>query len=70
MFIAQLLQNLTSSGLATYIRNRIDDNTCSNEPHMYGATHTDDSLSPYGTSHMSVIGPNGDAVSVTSSLNY
>lgn len=64
------MKNLTSSELASYIRNRIADDSTATEPQKYGATHLDDSMSPFGTSHVSVISPNGDAVSVTSSINY
>lgn len=64
------MANLTSSQLATFIRNRIDDQATANEPHRYGATHLDDSMSQFGTSHVSVIAPNGDAISATSSINY
>lgn len=66
--INDLMQNLTSASYADEIRRQIDDITFSSYSH-YGAKQLDE-VSPHGTSHISIIAPNGDAVSVTSSINY
>lgn len=61
-----LLKNMTSNHFAEYIRGRITDNmthkTAYYDPSFYN-TET------YGTSHLSVLAANGDAVSVTSTIN-
>lgn len=63
---SQLLRNLTSFEYAQSIRKRIVDNTTFDLDY-YGAVlyQPDD----YGTAHVAVVAPNGDAVSVTSSIN-
>lgn len=65
--IFQLLRNLTSAEYANDIRLKIKDNSTSEKPEDYGAVFfgTDD----HGTAHISVLAENGDAVSVTSSVN-
>lgn len=50
------------------IRLKINDSTTSNDTAYYGATEYQKSDS--GTAHISVIASNGDAVSMTSSVNY
>ena len=50
------------------IRLKINDSTTSNDTAHYGATEYQKSDS--GTAHISVIASNGDAVSMTSSVNY
>ncbi|CAG9813957.1 unnamed protein product [Phaedon cochleariae] len=66
--INQLIANLTSRAYAEGIRSRISDNSTSQDGSYYGATKslTED----HGTAHISVLAPNGDAVSVTSTINY
>lgn len=61
------MQNLTSREYANKIRLMIKDNTTSSNPRDYGAVlfGTED----HGTAHLSVLAENGDAVSVTSSIN-
>lgn len=63
----QLLKNLTSNEYANSIRLKIKDNSTSSIPKDYGAVffNTED----HGTAHLSVLSQNGDAVSVTSSIN-
>ena len=48
-------------------KQKINDSSTVNDPSFYGGTF----LSPTdaGTSHTSVLAPNGDAVSVTSTVN-
>ncbi|KAI4499426.1 hypothetical protein M0802_005322 [Mischocyttarus mexicanus] len=65
--IESLLTNLTSSDYSKAIRNEIKDHETSNDPKHYGAvtaTTTDS-----GTAHVSVLAPDGSAVSVTSTIN-
>ncbi|XP_066267537.1 glutathione hydrolase 1 proenzyme-like isoform X1 [Branchiostoma lanceolatum] len=64
--IEELVRNMTSRDFADTLRLRIDDSTTHNYTY-YGPSFA---LSPDGgTSHLSVLGPNGDAVSVTSTIN-
>ncbi|RZC34783.1 G glu transpept domain containing protein, partial [Asbolus verrucosus] len=65
--ITNLLHNLTSPEYAAGIRREIEENSTSNDPRDYGAKfyNKDD----HGTAHISVLAENGDAVSVTSSIN-
>ncbi|XP_006621167.1 glutathione hydrolase 1 proenzyme-like isoform X1 [Apis dorsata] len=65
--ITQVLNNLTSVDYANMIRKKIKINETSNDPTYYGAITVppDDS----GTSHISVLAPDGSAVSVTSTIN-
>lgn len=62
------MANLTSSDFAESIREHINDNQTSNDPRHYGAEF--DNKADKGTSHISILGPNGDAISVTSSINF
>lgn len=65
---AALVKNLTSLEYATEIRKKIDDTRTHNEFGYYG----EHSLAPedHGTAHISVLAPNGDAISVTGTINY
>lgn len=63
----QLLRNLTSREYADSIRLKIKDNSTSTNPKDYGAVTF--STEDHGTAHMSILAQNGDAVSVTSSIN-
>ncbi|KAG5872870.1 Glutathione hydrolase 1 proenzyme, partial [Gonioctena quinquepunctata] len=63
-----LLANLTSGDYAEAIRQLISDNETSQDPKYYGATT--ELKEDHGTSHISVLSPEGDAVSVTSTINF
>ena len=65
--IFQLVSNLTSNAYAFMTYQQISDLFTVNDAEYYGA----DFYNPpdHGTSHTSVIGPNGDAVAVTSTVN-
>ncbi|XP_034480333.1 glutathione hydrolase 1 proenzyme [Drosophila innubila] len=65
----QLLENLRSSKLAARIAQSIDGTQTYNSTKHYGATGEIYSRDEHGTSHISVL-HNGDAVSVTSSINF
>ncbi|GIY94349.1 glutathione hydrolase 1 proenzyme [Caerostris extrusa] len=63
----QLENDLLSTKYADQIRKRIDDSRTYNDIGHYGVNvtvHED-----HGTAHLSLIAPNGDAVSVTSTIN-
>ncbi|XP_015175676.1 PREDICTED: gamma-glutamyltranspeptidase 1-like isoform X2 [Polistes dominula] len=67
--MTELNINLTSKDYANQIRMKIQDTRTWNDPQHYGASiysNTED----HGTAHFSVLAPNGDAVSVTSTINY
>lgn len=61
-------REILSEEFAKEIRDRIDDMNTLEQIDDYGA----ESISPeeHGTSHISIIAPNGDAISVTSSINF
>ncbi|CAG9812861.1 unnamed protein product [Phaedon cochleariae] len=63
-----LLENLTSVDYIDSIRSRIFDNQTFQDPSHYGAKN--DLTEDHGTSHISVLSPEGDAVSVTSTINF
>ncbi|XP_035691050.1 glutathione hydrolase 1 proenzyme-like isoform X2 [Branchiostoma floridae] len=64
--IDELVRNMTSGDFADSLRLRIDDAMTHNYTY-YGPSFA---LTPDGgTAHLSVLGPNGDAVSVTSTIN-
>ncbi|XP_072164276.1 glutathione hydrolase 1 proenzyme-like [Diadema setosum] len=66
--IQNLISNMTSESLASLIRQTIDDN-------MVTYANVQQYDAPYvnafdeGTSHLSVVSPNGDAVAMTSTIN-
>ncbi|XP_067204018.1 glutathione hydrolase 1 proenzyme-like isoform X2 [Linepithema humile] len=65
--IDKVLANLTSNDYAEVIKERIKDNRTSNDPEEYGAVTA--TIVDAGTSHVSVLAPDGSAVSVTSTIN-
>lgn len=50
------------------IREKIDNNRTSTDPKFYGGMYS--LKEDHGTAHMSILAPNGDAISVTSSINF
>ncbi|XP_046966328.1 glutathione hydrolase 1 proenzyme-like isoform X1 [Vanessa cardui] len=62
------LHNITAPEYGNGVRLQINDTMTSNDTNHYGATeyHKSDS----GTAHISVLAENGDAVSLTSSINF
>ncbi|XP_018025549.1 glutathione hydrolase 1 proenzyme, partial [Hyalella azteca] len=65
--VQDLLSNLTSEAYAEYIRLQVLDNSTSQDPEYYGGQ----TYIPrdHGTAHISILGPNGDAIAVTSTIN-
>ena len=52
---------------AEEIRSKIEDNRTYREFSHYGANYS--TPDDYGTAHISIVAPNGDAISVTSTIN-
>jgi len=61
------MANLTSAEFADYIRSRININRTF-PPYYYNPAY-DTSVIENGTTHLSVLAPDGTAVAVTSSIN-
>lgn len=66
--VEQLYKNLTSADYAEVLRQKIDDTRTYTDPSHYGAEYG--TSVDRGTSHASIIAPNGDAISVTTSINF
>lgn len=66
--VRQVAKRLMSPEYAEEVAQQIDDSTTFSNPEKYSAKF----IAPedHGTSHVSIIASNGDAVSVTSSINY
>lgn len=58
---------MLSVEFADEIRKQINDNETSTDPTHYGGNFNQ--IENKGTSHVSILAPNGDAISVTSSIN-
>lgn len=65
---AVLQKNLASLEYANEIRKKIDDKQTHYEPGYYGEHFV--SPEDHGTAHISIVAPNGDAISVTGTINY
>ncbi|XP_035909425.1 scoloptoxin SSD14-like isoform X1 [Anopheles stephensi] len=63
-----VLQKMTNKNYVAYIRDMIVANTTFDSYDYYGADFA--GLQDQGTAHVSVLAANGDAVSVTSTINY
>nr|XP_023018346.1 glutathione hydrolase 1 proenzyme-like [Leptinotarsa decemlineata] len=65
--VTKILDLLNSKEYAGIIRSRIKDDVTNSDPLYYGAESY--SKINHGTAHLAVLAPNGDAVSVTSTIN-
>lgn len=65
--VSEVVANLTSDSYAFSTFGMIDDLSTVNDPTYYGADYDVDE--DHGTAHLAVVAPNGDAVSVTSTIN-
>ncbi|XP_072748595.1 scoloptoxin SSD14 [Anoplolepis gracilipes] len=65
--IDELLANLTSNDYAEMMKERIKDDRTYQDPKEYGVVT--ETIEDSGTSHVSVLAPDGSAVSVTSTIN-
>lgn len=63
----QFLNEFTNKTYAEHIRSQIWDNQTFNDPHHYGRIY--DYGRDDGTAHLSLIAQNGDAITVTSTIN-
>lgn len=66
--IKGLLEEIASKTFAENIRRKIKDGETRTDPEYYGGEFFEN-LTDHGTSHLNLVAPDGDAVSVTSSLN-
>lgn len=66
--MTELHANLTSKSFAHLTRLKINDTKTWNDPRHYGATSS--ASDNHGTAHVSILAPNGDAVSATSTINF
>lgn len=65
--VAELFGNMTDPAFADSIRSTIYDNGVINDMRHYGAQYA--AAEDHGTAAMSVLHPNGDAISITSTIN-
>ena len=66
-FFNQIVEKLTSEDTAYETFLKINDTQTSNDPKYYGGNFQAPAI--HGTSHTSILAPNGDAVAVTSTIN-
>lgn len=64
--VGEIVQNMTSSAFGESLRQKIYDNRTFDYKH-YGDFYS--SVNPAGTTHLSLISPDGDAVSATTTVN-
>ena len=68
LHVLQTVATMTNETFAELLRQKIWDNqTHSNASYYRGNFHFEED---YGTSHLSVLSPNGDAVGLTSTINF
>jgi gamma-glutamyltranspeptidase/glutathione hydrolase/leukotriene-C4 hydrolase len=63
-----LVRNLTNLDYANEMRKKIDDKKTHNNIDYYGGHFS--SAEDHGTAQISILAPNGDAISVTGTINY
>ena len=66
--VTEVVDNLLSEEVAKATKDKISDDKTMNDPSKYGAEYS--ATEDHGTAHIAVIGPKGDAVSITSTINY
>ncbi|KAG5666825.1 hypothetical protein PVAND_014835 [Polypedilum vanderplanki] len=66
--VLEMMENLLSQSYANEISSKINDTKTFNNPEHYEALYGN--IEDKGTSHISILAPNGDAISVTSTINY
>ena len=64
----KVVQYMLNTSVAAMMRSMITDNT-THDPTYYELPEVFSPLSLTGTSHLSVLAPNGDAVSTTGTIN-
>lgn len=67
--LLEIIEELKNKNFANFIKSRINDtHTYDRNVTYYGAKFSPSE--DHGTAHMSILAPNGDAISVTSSINF
>ena len=66
--VNNIVTQMLTDEYAQQIRNAVDDNKSFNDVKYYALKYV--TPENHGTSHISIISPSGDAVSITSSINY
>ena len=66
-FQPQTAQEMTQQQLGDWLRQKILDNKTHENVSYYAESFSD---ADYGTTHVAVLAPNGDAVSVTTTINF
>lgn len=67
--VLEVMMSLKDKNYANFIKSKINDtHTFSRNVTYYGAEFV--TPEDHGTAHMSILAPNGDAISVTSSINF
>ena len=66
-FSFQIAQKMIQQQFGDDLRRKIKDNGTNNNVSFYAPSYSD---ADYGTTHLAVLSNNGDAVSVTSTINY
>ena len=64
---SQIAQHMLEQSLGDKLRQRIQDNRTFDDVSYYAKYFSD---ADYGTTHISVLAENGDAVAVTTSINF
>ncbi|XP_055915484.1 glutathione hydrolase 1 proenzyme-like [Eupeodes corollae] len=64
----KFLEKMLSTEWAEELRLKINDTQAFSDPHYYGGKSSP--VDEHGTGHICVLAPNGDAVSVTSTIHY
>lgn len=65
--VVKVVENLTNYQFAMEIRKKINDFRTYDDVRYYGANFSIEN--DHGTSHINIIGPNGDAIAATGSIN-
>ena len=63
----QVLKNMTSDSYGDYLRHKINDSRTFQDYKYYGDFYSSTNVG--GTSHLSIISPDGDAVAATNTIN-
>ena len=66
--VTEVVKQLLSEKVAKATKDNISDVMTMDDPSKYGAEYS--ATEDHGTAHIAVIGPKGDAVSITSTINY
>lgn len=65
--VLEIINNMLDKDYADNLRKLISDTKTVNDARHYGAYYED--INDRGTAHLSILAPNGDAISVTNTIN-